>query len=153
MSDEDQGLAALAPGHRLARGVARLLSAEGHAVLQEVTLANGRRADLLTLDARGLVWLVEVKSSLADFQSDAKWPDYLPFCDRFSFAVPQDFPLARLPEETGILIADPFAAAWLRPPPERPLAAARRRALQLRFARLAARRLQHLSDPEAALNA
>ncbi len=148
-STAESGLMALAPGHRLARGVARMLVAQGYAVLSEVSLKNGRRADLLALDLKGDVFLIEVKSSLADFRSDNKWPDYLPYCDRFSFAVPADFPLDRLPREPGILIADPFGAAELRPPPEARLAPARRRALQLRFARLAAQRLLRQLDPEA----
>ncbi len=148
-SSAEGALLALAPGHRLARGVARMLAAQGYAVLSEVSLKNGRRADLLALDPKGDVFLIEVKSSLADFRADSKWPDYLPYCDRFSFAVPADFPLERLPPEPGILIADPFGAAELRPPPESRLAPARRRALQLRFARLAAQRLLRQSDPEA----
>ncbi|MEO1191462.1 MAG: MmcB family DNA repair protein [Pseudomonadota bacterium] len=136
------------PGRRLARGVARFLTAGGHAVLAEVTLANGRRADLMALDQRGGIWIVEVKSSLADYLSDAKWQDYLPFCERFSFAVPADFPLDRLPEQAGLIIADPYGAAEARLSDARPMAAARRRALQLRFAHLAAQRLQALTDPE-----
>ncbi len=145
----DSPLLAMAPGQRLARGVTRMLSAEGWSVLSEVTLKNGRRADLLALSDKGDFLLVEVKSSLADYRTDGKWPDYLPFCDRFSFAVPQDFPLEVLPPEPGILIADPFGAVELRPPPEARLAAARRRALQTRFARLAAQRLLTLTDPAA----
>ncbi len=142
-------LLSMAPGQRLARGVTRMLAAEGWSVLSEVTLKNGRRADLLALSDKGDFLLVEVKSSLADFRSDNKWPDYLPYCDRFAFAVPEDFPLERLPEEPGLLIADPFSAVQLRAPPEARLAPARRKALQTRFARLAAQRLLSLTDPEA----
>ncbi|MEQ8652503.1 MAG: MmcB family DNA repair protein [Kiloniellales bacterium] len=146
---QDSPLLAMAPGQRLARGVTRMLTAEGWSVLSEVSLKNGRRADLLALSDKGDFLLVEVKSSLADFRSDSKWPHYLPFCDRFAFAVPEDFPLERLPPEPGLLIADPFGAAQVRPPPESRLAPARRRALQIRFARLAAQRLLTLTDPEA----
>lgn len=140
---------ALMPGQRLARGVTRMLAAQGWSVLSEVALKNGRRADLLALSDKGDFLLIEVKSSLADFRSDSKWPNYLPFCDRFAFAVPEDFPLERLPPEPGLIIADPFGAVELRPAPETRLAPARRRALQIRFARLAAQRLLTLTDPEA----
>ncbi len=146
---QDSPLLAMTSGQRLARGVTRMLAAEGWSILSEVSLKNGRRADLLAMSDKGDFLLVEVKSSLADYLSDGKWPDYLAFCDRFTFAVPQDFPLERLPAGVGILIADPFGAVELRPAPEARLASARRRALQLRFACLAGQRLLRLTDPEA----
>lgn len=141
------------PGQRLARGVARAFAASGHAVLVEVPLANGRRADVLALGPSGEVALVEVKSSLADFRSDHKWADYVGFCEAFWFAVPEGFPVGVLPQAAGILVADDFDAAVLRPAPAvAALPAARRRALTLRFARLAALRLQRLTDPAAGID-
>lgn len=135
------------PGQLLARGVARAFSDLGYSVLLEVPLPNGRRADLLALDGRGQFLLVEVKSSVADFRADGKWPDYLEFCDFFYFAVPADFPRALLPAEPGLLIADSYGAALERETAGRLLAPARRRALLLRFAHLAAGRVQQLVDP------
>lgn len=128
------------------RGVCRLLVDQGRGPLTEVTLRTGRRADVLALDRDGLITIVEVKSSLADFRSDAKWGDYLDFCDLFFFAVAADFPRERLPEEHGLIIADRYGAVVERPAPLRKLVAARRKALTLRFALLAAQRLQTVAD-------
>lgn len=131
----------------LARGVGRLMADMGYGSLTEFTLPSGRRLDLLGLAADGTLWAVEIKTSVQDFRSDRKWPDYLDYCDRFSFAVPEGFPLDRLPEECGLLIADGFQAAELRPPPHRPLHAARRKAMTLKFALCAASRLRGFTDP------
>lgn len=129
------------------RGTMRLLAELGLAPLAEVGLASGRRLDLLALAADGRFWAVEIKSSLADLRSDAKWPEYLPFADRFFFAVAPGFPLEALPAGEGLIVADRFEAAILREGPLRPLPGARRRALLLRFARLAAARAHALVDP------
>lgn len=142
---EETRLAAL-----LARGVGRALAQLGYAGLLEVPLANGRRADVMALGRGGEVAIVEVKSSLADFRADRKWPDYWEFCDRLYFAVASDFPRDLIPAECGLIVADPFGAAVLRPSPVRPLAAARRRAVTLRFALLGAQRLRRALDPGAA---
>jgi len=124
----------------ICRGVARLFDAHDFACAFELPLANGRRADLVGLGPRGEITIVEVKSGLADLRADGKWPDYGPFCDRFYFAVDADFPRAALPETTGLIIADGFGGAVLREADPTPLAAARRKAMTLRFARAAARR-------------
>jgi hypothetical protein len=129
------------------RGVARALAAADQAVVTELTLANGRRADLVGLDRTGLITLVEVKASRADFLVDRKWRAYLDYCDRFYFAVADGFPLELLPPAEGLIRADRFAAEILREPPIRTLAAARRKALLIRFARASAGRLQALLDP------
>lgn len=129
------------------RGTMRLLAGLGLAPLAEVGLASGRRLDLLALTGDGRFWAVEIKSSLADLRSDAKWPEYLAFADRFFFAVAPGFPLEALPAEEGLIVADRFEAAILREGPLRPLPSARRRALLLRFARLAAARAHGLLDP------
>ncbi len=130
----------------IARGVIRLFGDLGYVGVTELTLANGRRADVAGLSASGDVAIAEVKSSVADFRADAKWPDYLPFCDVFYFAVAEGFPLDLIPDEAGLIVADGFGGAVLRPPPETRLAAARRKAVTLRFARLAAQRLMRLDD-------
>jgi hypothetical protein len=120
------------------RGAARLLLALGFAPLLEVCLPNGRRADIMALGPRGQIAIVEVKSGLDDFRADHKWGDYLPYCEAFYFAVAPDFPMAALPPEPGLVVADAFDGAVLREAPRFPLAGARRKALTLAFARLAA---------------
>ena len=129
------------------RGVARLLTALGYAPLAEVTLPNGRRADLMALGRKGEFFIVEVKSSLEDFRTDQKWGEYLPYCDAFAFAVAPEFPREVLPEEPGLIVADGFGGAILRDAPAAALAPARRKALILAFARLAAMRAAGLSVP------
>ena len=131
------------------RGVRRLFAQRGEATLVEFTLANGRRADVIALSPDGRLTIIEIKSSVADFRADQKWPDYQDFCDRFYFAVPETLPLDILPEETGLIVADAFGAAAMREPPEHPLAGARRKAVTLRFARAAAGLLHALADPDA----
>lgn len=130
----------------LTRGAARMLFELGYASLTEFTLKSGRRADLIGLDAKGTIALIEVKSSLEDFRSDNKWPEYLDYCDRFYFAVPEFFPQEILPEDMGLMVADPFGAAVLREAPVMPLNAARRRSILLKFAHTAARRLGNLEQ-------
>ncbi len=129
------------PADALCRGVIRLFASLGQACLPEVPLANGRRADIMALDPGGAITIVEIKSCLNDFRSDQKWPEYAPFCDRFCFAVSAAFPHAVLPEAAGLIVADSFGGAVLREAPEHRLAPARRKAMTLRFARLAALRL------------
>lgn len=133
--------AAPRPAADIARGVVRLLFDLGFDSLAEFTLASGRRADVIGLDRAGRFSIVEVKSSVADFRADGKWRDYLDYCDTFYFAVGKDFPLALVPADRGLMVADPFEAAIVRPSPENRLNGARRRALTLRFALTAARRL------------
>lgn len=122
------------------RGAARLLTDLGYAPLAEVTLPNGRRADLMALSSRGQIFIVEVKSGLDDFRTDGKWPEYRPYCDAFAFAVAPEFPRDILPGEPGLIVADAFGGAVLREAPVAALAGARRKALTLAFARLAALR-------------
>ena len=132
----------------LARGVCRALDQLGYSSLVEFPLANGRRADIFALGKRGDLIIVEIKSSLADFRADRKWPTYREFSDRFYFAVANDFPIALIPEDCGLMVADAFGAALLRDGAAPSIAAGRRRALTLRFARVAAARLRRHLDPE-----
>jgi len=122
------------------RGVGRLMAAMGYAPLAEVTLPNGRRADIMALGPRGEIAIAEVKSGVLDFRTDQKWGDYLPYCDAFYFAVAPEFPQAILPIEPGLIVADGFGGAVLREPPYTPLVGARRKALTIAFGRLAAMR-------------
>ena len=123
--------------------------AHGFASLPEVSLANGRRADLLAVGDKGEIWIVEIKSCLEDFRSDGKWPEYREFCDRLFFAVNGDFPREILPADTGHIVADRFGAEIIQSAPHHPLAAARRKALTLKLVRVAALRLNLIADPEA----
>jgi hypothetical protein len=129
------------------RGVGRALGDLGYGVLTEVALASGRRADVMAIDRAGQVVIVEVKSSIEDFRVDQKWPEYREWCDQLFFAVAEDFPRDILPAEAGLMVADRFGAAILRPAPVLALAAARRRALLLRFALAASTRLWRVVDP------
>jgi hypothetical protein len=135
---------------QIMRGAARHLLACGYAVVTEMALANGRRADLVGLSPRGQLLIVEVKSGVQDFRADGKWAEYRDYCDGLAFAVAPDFPLALLPETVGLIVADGFGAETLREASVTPLVAARRKAMMIAFARLAAIRLQALNDPAAA---
>lgn len=130
----------------LARGVTRLLMDHALSPLLEVPLANGRRADIMAITGSGEIWIVETKSCLADYACDAKWPDYIEYCDRFFFGVTEEFPRDLIPEECGLIVADGFGGAVLRDSPVRTLNAARRKAVTLLFARIAAQRLAFLSS-------
>jgi hypothetical protein len=130
------------------RGVRRLFAQLGHVTMPEFTLANGRRADIIALAPDGSLTIVEIKSSVADFRADRKWPDYESFCDRFYFAVPETVPFDILPEDRGLIVADSFGAAILREAVHHPLAGARRKAVTLRFAHAAASLLHALADPD-----
>ncbi len=123
------------------RGVARLFQALNYAPLLEVCLPNGRRADVMAVGPRGEIAIVEVKSSLEDYRVDRKWGDYLDYCDAFYFAVAPEFPREILAEGPGLIVADGFGGAILTEAPVAPLAGARRKALTLAFARLAATRV------------
>src|SRR5690606_11283906 len=124
---------------RVQRGVMRFLrAAHDFCCFAEVPLANGRRADVLGLGPKGEIWIVEIKSSLIDYQVDSKWPDYKAFCDRFFFAKPPELDPDIFPAREGLIVADAHDAAVLRMADESPLPGARRRALTLRLARLGA---------------
>ncbi|WP_371157200.1 MmcB family DNA repair protein [Jannaschia sp. 2305UL9-9] len=137
------------PGQLLARGVCRHLRTHDFACLEEFTPERGKRLDVMALGPKGEFWVVECKSSRADYTSDAKWTGYLEWADRFFWAVDTDFPVDLLPAESGLIIADAFSADVVRMPTAHPLAPARRKALTLRFARAAALRMQITRDPMA----
>ncbi|HTO40475.1 MAG TPA: MmcB family DNA repair protein [Rhizomicrobium sp.] len=130
----------------VARGVSRLLRQEGFSPILEFTLANGRRLDVAALGPDGTVLGVEIKVALGDLKTDLKWPDYLDFCDLFYFAIPPDFPDEFVPPGTGLIVADRYGGAILRPSPVAPIHASRRKAVTLRFARVAAERLGVVLD-------
>ena len=125
----------------VARGVSRLLLQEGFSPILEFTLANGRRLDVAALGADGTMMGVEIKVALGDLKGDTKWPEYLEFCEQFYFAIPPDFPDEHVPPGTGLIVADRFGGSIVRPSPLTTLHASRRKAVTLRFAKVAAERL------------
>lgn len=147
LDDGRQSAAAL----DIARGAARVLARHDMRCIAELVLASGRRADLIAIGPKSEIWVVEIKSSLDDFRTDGKWPEYRDFCDRLLFAVAADFPREVIPEDTGLMVCDRYGGEILREAPLHELAPSRRRALLLRFARVAAGRLMTLKDPEQAL--
>ena len=142
--DGRQSPAALA----VARGATRLLHSLGFSVVSELALASGRRADLVALGGNGDIWIVEIKSSVADFRADQKWIDYRRHCDRLFFATTLDVPCEIFPPDTGLIVADAFGASIHWEAPEHRLHASTRKAMLLVFARAAALRLSVLADPE-----
>ena len=136
----------------VARGICRLFARNDIWCLPEMPLRSNRRADLMGIDAKGLLVIVEIKVSRADLLGDGKWTDYLDYCDRFYWAVPSHLAAICdeerfLPGEAGLLVADRYDAAIWREAAHRPLSPARRKAELLRFARRAARRLSVQIDP------
>jgi hypothetical protein len=136
---------------RLTRGVCRALGALGYAALTEFPLNSGRRVDVIAVNGAGETVIVEIKTSTADYRADRKWNEYLEFCDAFYFAVPAAFPLALLPADCGLMIADDYGAEILRRPAAQPMNGSRRRAQTLRLALAAMQRLGRLIDPESGI--
>ena len=141
----------------VARGTSRLFLRNQIMVQSEVSLRNGRRADLMGLTTKGEIIIVEIKCSRADLLGDQKWPEYLEYCDRFFWAVPAGFDIGTLhgdafmPERAGLIIADAYDAEIARPAALVPLATARRKTETQRLARLAMRRLMGIADPDPIL--
>jgi len=133
---------------KVRRGVGRLLRDLGAAVVPELILGSGRRADLVAIDERGEVTIVEIKSCLADYRADAKWHHYLAACDRFYFATTPETGDVFPPEE-GLIVTDGYEAEVVREARVRSLPAPARRAMTLRIAQTAARRLHEIEDPAA----
>ena len=138
----------LQPGQLLARGVSRHLRSHGFASVEEFVPTRGLRVDVMALGPKGEIWIVECKSSRADFQSDNKWLGYLEWCDRYFWAVDTEFPTDLLPEQTGLIMADAYDAEIIRMAPEDKLAPARRKKVIQKFATDAARRLHLFRDPK-----
>ena len=132
----------------VSRGTQRLLLSLGLTCVSELPLASGRRADLVAVGGDGEIWIVEIKSSIADFRVDQKWPDYRMHCDRLLFATAAHVPQDIFPKETGLIVADAYGGELVREAPEHRLHAATRKSMMLAFARAAALRLQSLADPQ-----
>jgi hypothetical protein len=132
----------------VARGTRRLLRQLDFATITELPLPSGRRADIVALAPNGTIYIVEIKSSAADFRADTKWPDYRAHCDSFFFAIPKNMQADVMPQDAGLILADAYGAEIVRRAPACRLAASTRRAMLLRFAHAAARRLHRIADPE-----
>ena len=156
-TDADDPIRSAACAADVARGVTRMLLRHDCVTIGEVPLDGGRRADLMAIDAKGAITIVEIKVSRADLLGDAKWRDYLACCDRYFWALPAGFDLAPLdeeaflPERSGIIVADRYDAEIVRAATIHPLSAHVRKRCTLGFARRAARRLTAMLDPEAAM--
>jgi hypothetical protein len=131
----------------VARGAMRLLLSHGFTCVSELPLPSGRRADLVAIGRGGEIWIVEIKSSVADFRADQKWMDYRMHCDRLFFATTIEVPCEIFPKDTGLIVADGFGGEILCEAPEHRLPAPTRKAMTLRIAQCAALRLQSLIDP------
>jgi hypothetical protein len=127
----------------LTRGVCKLFQDLGFGTLTEFKLANGRRVDVMAIDRNGEFVIVEVKSTVADYRGDRKWQEYLAFSERFYFAVPAGFPVEMMPDDCGLIVADPYAAAIRRESLTRKLNTNRKRRQLIRFALAASSRLSH----------
>ncbi len=134
---------------KIARGARRLWRSIGCSTVTELVLRDGRRADIVALGPDGSIHIVEIKSSLADFRADSKWPAYRAHCDRLYFAIPETIASDIMPADAGLIVADAYGASILWEAPEHRLAPATRRALLMRFAQAAADRLHSLGDPDA----
>ncbi len=145
----EQDIPALGPFEAgdIARGICRYLRNLDYSSLTEFKLLSKRRVDVMGLNKAGQFIIIEIKSSVADFRADDKWPEYLPFADQMYFAVANGFPLELLPDACGIMIADAYNAAVIRKSPTNKLNATRRRTQIVRYAKTAADRLHLLNDP------
>src|ERR1700744_1216723 len=132
----------------VARGTARLLRSLGFACLSELALPSGRRADLVAVNERSEIWIVEIKSSVEDLRADHKWEDYRAHCDRLFFAFTQDLPCEIFPKDTGLIVADAYGAHILCDAPQHRLPAPTRKLMMTRFAMAAALRINRLVDPQ-----
>jgi hypothetical protein len=132
------------------RGAIRLLHSLNYATATEISLGSARRADIVALGPTGELLIVEVKSGIADFRADEKWPDYWASCDRLLFAVSREFPADLIPAEAGLIVADGYGGALIRNGEHRPLPASARKAMLIRFARASATRLAARDDPRLA---
>ena len=141
----------LQPGQLLARGVCRHLLSYDFVTVEELVPTSGLRVDVMALGPKGEIWIIECKSSRADFQSDHKWQGYLEWCDRYFWAVDSAFPVEMLPDIGGLIIADQYDAEILRMGDETKLAGARRKVITAKFARHAARRWHMTRDPGVAM--
>ena len=134
-------------GQLIARGVCRHLKQYNFSCLEEFVPIKGSRVDIIAIGPRGEIWIIECKSSPADYNQDQKWEKYLPFCDRYFRAVPQNFPTNILPAKDGLMIADQYDAEIVRYGQEYKISPQKRKVITTKVARNASDRLRLLLDP------
>ena len=132
---------------RVTRGVCRMLADAGYGTLKEFRLPAGRRVDVIGMNDDSEFVIVEVKVSVEDFRGDNKWREYLPYCDRFYFAVPESFPTRLVPGDCGLIVADGYGGAIRRAATTMAVNGNRKRRQLVRFGLAASARLQRLADP------
>jgi len=132
----------------VARGTSRFLASLGFFCVEELPLPSGGRADLVSMNAQGDIWIVEIKSSREDLRADRKWQIYRAHCDRLFFAFPAELPCDLFPSDTGLIVADGYGAYQHCEAPEHRLSAPTRKAMMIRFGLAAARRMSRLIDPQ-----
>src|SRR6201992_2584291 len=132
----------------IARGTARLLRSLGFSCISELPLPSGRRADLVALNERGEIWIVEIKSSIEDLRADQKWQVFCAHCDRLFFAFTQELPPEIFPKDTGLIVADAYGAHMLCDDAEHRMPAPTRKLMTVRFGMAAAVRVTQLVDPQ-----
>ena len=128
---------------RITDAIARSYYGQGDGVLREFRLKVRRRVDLITITDKGLITIIEIKSSPEDFRSDKKWGEYIEWADRFYFGVGDNFPIDILPEEHGIIKTDGFDCHEARPSPVNKLHGSRRNTLVRNMAKASMRRIEH----------
>ena len=134
-------------GQLIARGVCRHLKQYNFSCLEEFVPIKGSRVDIIAIGPRGEIWIIECKSSPADYNQDQKWENYLPYCDRYFWAVPQNFPTNILPAKDGLMIADQYDAEIVRYGQECKISPQKRKVITTKIARNASDRLRLLLDP------
>lgn len=134
-------------GQLIARGVCRHLKHYDFACIEEFVPIKGARVDIIAVGPKGEIWIIECKSSANDYLQDQKWEKYLPFCDRYFWAVPQNFPTNILPAYDGLIIADSYDAEIIRYGPEYKINPQKRKKIITKIARNASDRLRSFTDP------
>jgi hypothetical protein len=138
----------------VARGISRLFARNNIWCLTEMPLSIGRRVDMMGVDPKGMIIIVEIKVSRVDLLGDGKWFEYLDHCDRFFWGLPPGLDSAPLltepflPDQCGLIVADSYDGEIIRPAPLRSLAPARRKVETERLARTALRRMTAMLDPQ-----
>jgi hypothetical protein len=127
---------------RITDAIARSYFGQGDGVLREFKLKNRRRVDLVTINDKGWIIIIEIKSSPEDFLSDKKWGEYIDWADQFYFGVAHNFPISILPKEHGIITTDGFDVYQAQPSPIHKLNGSRRNNLICKMAKVSMRRIE-----------
>ena len=80
----------------------RFLSTKGYKVLTEFALPNKKRVDIIGINLKKEIVIVEVKSNKNGIKLDKKWKNYLNYCNYFYFACSEKLNL-NFSENIGII--------------------------------------------------